>query len=71
MTVEPTTIYYGTRKDIIREIGGMAHIYPGKYLIFFDGDANWDLEGADTKKDLKEFLDYYRGVYPNARLAAI
>lgn len=65
-TPNPTTIYYGKRESVIRELGGMTHIYPGKYLIQPDGNATYDADGAETKKDLADTIADYRAMYPNA-----
>jgi hypothetical protein len=63
---EPTTFYYGHREDVIREVGGLTHIYPGKYLIQPDGPAAYDADGAGSKAELKALLAEYRRLYPNA-----
>lgn len=62
----PTAIYYGKREDVIRELGGLTHIYPGKYLIQLDGNATYDAEGADTLKDARAHVRELRALYPNA-----
>lgn len=61
----PTTIYYGKRENVIRELGGMTHIYPGKYLIQPDGNATFDADSAETKNDLAAMLEDYRAQYPD------
>lgn len=68
---DPTTIYYGRREDVIREVGGLTHLYPGKYLIQPDGPAAYDAEGAETKADLKACLAEFRRWYPNASFVAL
>lgn len=68
---KPTTIYYGRRENVIAEVGGLTHIYPGKYLIQPDGNAAYDADGADTKADLRAMLAEYRRQFPEARFAAL
>lgn len=63
MTI-PTKIYCGKREAVIAEYGGMAHIYPGKYLLQPDGNASFDAEGANTLKDLRELVSEYRRMFP-------
>lgn len=67
-TPNPTAIYYGKREDVIRELGGMTHIYPGKYLIQLDGGATYDAEGADNLKDARAFVRELRALYPHATI---
>jgi hypothetical protein len=68
---DPETIYYGRREDVIREMGGSTHIYPGKYLIQPDGNASYDAEGVDTKADLRGLLAEYRRLFPTARFVQL
>jgi hypothetical protein len=60
----PETVYVGKREHCITELGGLTDIYPGKYLVCPIGNGNWDCEGTDTKKQLKEMIAYYRECYP-------
>ncbi len=60
----PDRIFCGKRDAVIAEYGGLAHIYPGKYLIQPDGNGNYDADGVDTLKDLKELVADYRRIYP-------
>lgn len=62
--IAPTTLYVGPRDAVIAEVGGLTHIYEGKFLLQPDGDAAYDAEGADTKKGLKELIAYYKTIYP-------
>jgi hypothetical protein len=71
MITAPDTIYYGRRETVIAEVGGLTHIYPGKYLIQPDGNAAYDADGCDTKADLKAMLAEYRRLFPNARFAPL
>ena len=65
----PTILYVGRREDVIREFGGLAHIYPGKYLAQLDGPASWDADGCSTLKDLRALIADYRIVYPGIEVA--
>lgn len=69
--VEPTTIYYGHREDVIRELGGLTHIYPGEYLVQPDGNAAFDAEGADTEAELRELITEFRHAYPAAEFVRL
>lgn len=60
----PDTIYCGKRETVIAEVGGMTHIYPGRYLIQPDGNAAYDAEGADNATEMKEVIAYYRDMFP-------
>ena len=62
--IAPDTIYCGKRTVVINEVGGMTHIYPGKYLIQPDGNAAYDAEGADTKADMMATIAQYRAMFP-------
>lgn len=64
MSAHPETIYCGRREDVIREVGGLTHIYPGEFLIQPDGPAAYDAEGADTSKEMDEVIAYFRAIYP-------
>jgi len=52
----PTELYVGKRDNVIAEVGGLSHIYEGKYLVQPYGDATWDASGADTLKDAKTIV---------------
>lgn len=68
----PDTIYYGKRADMIREVGGSAHIYPGRYLIYPMGpDASYDAEGAESLADMRSFVAELRRLWPNARFVRV
>lgn len=71
MNHAPETIYCGKRETVIAEVGGTAHIYPGKYLIQPDGNAAYDAEGADTKADLKALIAEYRRQFPAVRVVML
>lgn len=64
----PTRLFVGRREDVIAEVGGMSHIYGGKYLIQPDGEGNYDAEGADTLKDAKEMVKEFSRVYPGIQV---
>jgi hypothetical protein len=66
--IAPETLYCGPRAVVIAEIGGMAHLYPGAYLLQPDGPAEYDAEGADTAADLRELVAEYRALFPAARV---
>jgi len=68
---DPDTLYCGKRETIIAEIGGMSHIYPGKYLAQPDGNGNYDAEGVDTKADLKAVIAQFKLWYPNIRVVML
>jgi len=67
-STNPDTIYCGKREDVIREVGGLTHIYPGKYLIQPDGNAAYDAEGAETKAELKTVIAEFKRWYPGIRV---
>lgn len=71
MNTNPDTIYCGKRETVIAEVGGLAHIYPGKYLIQPDGNAAYDAEGADTKADLKALIAEFKRAYPGIRVVML
>lgn len=67
----PDTIYCGPRENVITEVGGLTHIYPGKFLLQPDGNAAYDAEGAETREELKELIAYYRTLYPNINVVML
>lgn len=67
----PDTIYCGKRETVIAEVGGLTHIYPGKYLLQPDGNAAFDAEGADTKADLKALIAEFKRAYPAIRVVML
>lgn len=67
----PEVIYCGPREAIITEVGGLAHIYPGKYLIQPDGPAAWDADGADTLADLEALIAEYRQQFPGIKIVRL
>lgn len=67
----PETIYCGKRETVIAEVGGMSHIYAGKYLIQPDGNGNYDAEGVDTKADMKALVSEYRRQFPGIRVVML
>ena len=67
----PTRIYIGRRENIIAEVGGLSHIYEGKYLIQPDGDAAYDAVGADTLKDLKVLVAEFVKAYPSIEVRRV
>jgi predicted chitinase len=67
----PTTLYVGTREAVIAEVGGLSHIYEGKYLIQPYGEANYDAVGVNTKKDLKGWVAEYKAAYPGIRVCYV
>lgn len=69
--IAPDTIYCGPRENVIAEVGGLTHIYPGKFLLQPDGNAAYDAEGADTREELKELIAYYRTLYPNINVVML
>jgi len=64
----PTILYVGRREAVIREFGGLAHIYPGKYLAQLDGPASWDADGCSTLKDLRALIAEYKTIYPGIQI---
>ena len=71
MSNAPDTIYCGKRDTVIAEVGGLTHIYSGKYLIQPDGNATYDAEGADTKADLKALIAEFERAYPGIRVVML
>jgi len=66
--IAPETLYCGPRATVIAEVGGMAHIYPGVYLMQPDGPAEYDAEGADTIEELRDLVAEYLALFPTARV---
>jgi len=71
MNTNPDTIYCGPRDVVIAEVGGLAHIYPGKYLIQPDGPAAYDAEGCNSKADMKAFIAMFRREFPGIRVVML
>ncbi len=71
MNATPETLYCGKRETVIAELGGLTHIYPGKYLLQPDGNAAFDAEGVNSLKDLKAMIAEYRRMYPGIRIAML
>jgi hypothetical protein len=71
MNIAPDTIYCGKRETVIAELGGLSHIYSGKYLVQPDGNASYDAEGADTKADMMAFIAEYKRAYPAIRVVML
>lgn len=71
MNSAPDTLYCGRRDDVIREVGGLTHIYPGKYLIQPDGNAAYDAEGADSLKNMKATIAEFKRWYPGIRVVML
>lgn len=71
MSIAPDTLYCGKREDVIAEVGGMTHIYPGKYLLQPDGNAAFDAEGASSVKDMKAMIAEFRRAYPGIRVVML
>jgi hypothetical protein len=67
----PTTIYYGLAATIHAEIGGTTVIYKGKYLIAPTGDAEFDCDILENKKELKVALQEWRKQFPEAAFVAL
>ena len=67
----PETLYCGKREAVIAEVGGLTHIYPGKYLIQPDGNAAYDAEGADSLKDMKATIAEFKRWYPGIRVVML
>jgi hypothetical protein len=65
----PTQIYVGRREAVMAEVSTPDY-YPGKYLLqpFDEAGSNWDAEGCDTKRQLKELIAAYRDMYPGIRV---
>lgn len=66
--IAPETLYCGKRENVITEIGGLTHIYPGAYLMQPDGPAAYDAESADTIEELREHIAEYLAMFPDARV---
>lgn len=62
------TLYCGPRDVVIAELGGLTHIYPGKYLLQPDGNVAFDAEGAESVKEMKQLIAEYRRLYPALRV---
>lgn len=71
MTIAPETLYCGRREAVIAEVGGLAHIYPGKFLVQPDGGAAFDAEGADTSDEFKAIIAEYRALYPGLNVVML
>ena len=67
----PETLYCGKREVVIAEYGGMAHIYPGKYLLQPDGNVDFDAEGAESVKDMKALIAEFRRLFPGIRVVML
>lgn len=67
----PDTVYYGLREDVIREVGGLTHIYPGVYLIQPDGPAAYDADGADDLAGAKALIEEYKAQFPGIRVVRL
>jgi hypothetical protein len=67
----PDTIYCGPRETVIAEVGGLTHIYPGKYLIQPHGPAAYDAEGADTVEGMRSFIAEFRAQFPGIRVVML
>ena len=68
---QPAVPHAALRDDVIREVGGLTHIYPGKYLLQPDGNAAYDAEGAETKADLNALIAEYRRQFPGIRVVVL
>ena len=69
--IAPDTIYCGKRDVVIAEVGGMTHIYPGKYLVQPDGNATYDAEGADSVAEMKDVIALYRDMFPGINVVML
>jgi hypothetical protein len=69
--IAPTTLYCGPRENVITEVGGLTHIYPGKFLVQPDGNAAYDAEGADTVEEMNELIAYYRSLFPTINIVKL
>ena len=69
--IKPDTIYCGKRDAVIAEVGGMAHIYSGKYLVQPDGNAAYDAEGADSVSEMRDVIAYYRDMFPGINVVML
>lgn len=65
MNDTPTHLYVGRRNNIIAEVGGLAHIYEGKYLAAPYGEPSFDCIGANSLKELDAIIAEHRAYYPN------
>jgi hypothetical protein len=68
---KPDTIYYGLAETIHAEIGGTTVIYKGKYLIAPTGNAEFDCDVLESKKELKIALGEWRKWFPEAKFVSI
>jgi hypothetical protein len=64
----PTHLYYGARERCITEVGGLTHIYQGKYLVCPVGEGKYDCEGAANLTELKLILQHLQIAYPGILL---
>lgn len=71
MSNAPDTIYCGKRDTVIAEVGGLTHIYDGKYLVQPDGNAAYDAEGCCSKADMKVCIAEYRRQFPGIRVVML
>lgn len=71
MNIAPDTLYCGKRETVIAEVGGLTHIYPGKYLLQPDGNAAFDAEGTDSIKGMKAMIAEFRRAYPGIRVVML
>jgi hypothetical protein len=71
MNIAPDTLYCGLRETVIAEVGGLTHIYPGKYLLQPSGNAAYDADGADTKADMKSLIAEYKAQFPGIRVVML
>lgn len=69
--IAPETLYCGKRETVIAELGGLTHIYPGKYLLQPDGNAAFDAEGAESVKDMKAMIADFRRQFPDIRVVML
>jgi hypothetical protein len=68
MNTPPDTLYVGKRDVVICELGDVAAIYPGAYLLLPDGNAAYDAEGADTLEGIEALVAEYRALFPAAQV---
>ena len=71
MNATPETLYCGKRNAVIAEVGGLTHIYPGKYLLQPDGNATFDAEGAESLKDMTAMIAAFRAQFPGIRVVML
>lgn len=67
----PTIIYVGKRENCITEVGGLTHIYEGKYLICPQGPANYDCDGAANITEVRALVEEYRSHYPTIEVCYV